>query len=125
MGPSELLLFANWSTLLVCMVLKFPQILALVSSGSARGISLKSLLLELAGFVAFLRYQKYYDYPIETYLEYPILVAQDVVLLLLIFYYNTSVKEALPYLAVFVAGWYILALQKWIIDLAMHEYLQL
>lgn len=119
MATSELLVFANWSTLLVCMVLKFPQILAVVSAHSARGLSLNSLLLELTGFLVFLRYQNYYDYPIETYLEYPILIAQDVILLLLICHYSSSLKHAVPYLAVFAAGWHLLALQKWIIDLAM------
>ncbi|GAB5570053.1 solute carrier family 66 member 3 isoform X2 [Prionailurus iriomotensis] len=77
-----LLLFCNWSTLGVCAALKLPQISAVLAARSARGISLPSLLLELAGFLVFLRYQCYYEYPLLTYLEYPILIAQDVLLLL-------------------------------------------
>ncbi|XP_046923749.1 solute carrier family 66 member 3 isoform X1 [Lynx rufus] len=115
-----LLLFCNWSTLGVCAALKLPQISAVLAARSARGISLPSLLLELAGFLVFLRYQCYYEYPLLTYLEYPILIAQDVLLLLCAFHFNGNVKGAAPYVAVFVASWFVLPLQKWIIDLAMN-----
>lgn len=71
-----LLWFCNWSTLGVCAALKLPQIYAQLAARSARGISLPSLLLELAGFLVFLRYQHYYGNPLLTYLEYPILIAQ-------------------------------------------------
>ncbi|XP_051683784.1 solute carrier family 66 member 3 isoform X2 [Oryctolagus cuniculus] len=71
-----LLALCNWSTLGVCAALKLPQIHAQLATRSARGISLPSLLLELAGFLVFLRYQCYYGSPLLTYLEYPILIAQ-------------------------------------------------
>nr|XP_027793590.1 solute carrier family 66 member 3 [Marmota flaviventris] len=115
-----LLWFCNWSTLGVCAGLKLPQIYAQLAARSARGISLPSLLLELAGFLVFLRYQCYYRNPLLTYLEYPILIAQDVALLLCVFHFNGNMKQAAPYMAVFVSSWFILSLQKWIIDLAMN-----
>ncbi|XP_005630181.1 solute carrier family 66 member 3 isoform X1 [Canis lupus baileyi] len=115
-----LLLFCNWSTLGVCAALKLPQISAVLAARSSRGISLPSLLLELAGFLVFLRYLCYYEYPLLTYLEYPILIAQDVLLLLCVFHFNGNVKGAAPYLALCVASWFVLSLQKWIIDLAMN-----
>ncbi|KAF7487367.1 solute carrier family 66 member 3 [Marmota monax] len=115
-----LLWFCNWSTLGVCAGLKLPQIYAQLAARSARGISLPSLLLELAGFLVFLRYQCYYGNPLLTYLEYPILIAQDVALLLCVFHFNGNMKQAAPYIAVFVSSWFILSLQKWIIDLAMN-----
>ncbi|XP_042789602.1 solute carrier family 66 member 3 isoform X2 [Panthera leo] len=71
-------------------------------------------------FLVFLRYQCYYEYPLLTYLEYPILIAQDVLLLLCAFHFNGNVKGAAPYMAVCVASWFVLPLQKWIIDLAMN-----
>ncbi|EAX00939.1 solute carrier family 66 member 3 [Homo sapiens] len=117
---AALLGLCNWSTLGVCAALKLPQISAVLAARSARGLSLPSLLLELAGFLVFLRYQCYYGYPPLTYLEYPILIAQDVILLLCIFHFNGNVKQATPYIAVLVSSWFILALQKWIIDLAMN-----
>ncbi|XP_056419059.1 solute carrier family 66 member 3 [Hyla sarda] len=117
---TELLVFANWSTLLVCMVLKFPQILSVMVAKSAEGLSLGSMLLELTGFLVFLRYQMYYDYPMETYLEYPILIAQDAVLLLFILYYSGSIRNALSYCGMFFGLWNVLVLQKWIIDIALN-----
>ncbi|XP_058988611.1 solute carrier family 66 member 3 isoform X3 [Mustela lutreola] len=85
------------------------------------------LCLQLAGcpcalqsFLVFLRYQCYYEYPLLTYLEYPILIAQDVLLLLCVFHFNGNVRGAVPYLGAFVASWFVLPLQKWTIDLAMN-----
>ncbi|KAJ7414427.1 hypothetical protein WISP_84171 [Willisornis vidua] len=67
---------AHWSTWAVCAVMKLPQLAAVLAAASAQGLSVSSLLLELAGFLVFLRYQVYYGYPMQTYLEYPILIAQ-------------------------------------------------
>ncbi|XP_014066498.2 solute carrier family 66 member 3 [Salmo salar] len=119
MESDKVLHVANFSTLFVCMVLKFPQIFVLMRAKSTTGVSLNSLLLELTGFIVFVTYQMYYDYPPPTYLEYPILIAQDVILLLLILHYNGSLKQSLIYAVVFVGGWQLLTVQKWIIDLAM------
>ncbi|KFO75220.1 PQ-loop repeat-containing protein 3, partial [Cuculus canorus] len=74
----------------------------------------------LSSFLVFLRYQIYYSYPLQTYLEYPILVAQDVVLLLFILHFSGNMKQALFYAVTFCGGWYMLTLRKWIIDLAMN-----
>ncbi|KAF5917305.1 hypothetical protein HPG69_008377 [Diceros bicornis minor] len=105
---TALLGFCNWSTLCACAALKLPQISAVLAARSARGLSLPSLLLELAGFLVFLRYQCYYEYPLLTYLEYPILIAQG----------NTP---PCPWpLVRFVTLWFVLTLQKWIIDLAIN-----
>ncbi|XP_069584201.1 solute carrier family 66 member 3 isoform X2 [Ranitomeya imitator] len=62
----------------------------------------------------------YYDYPMETYLEYPILIAQDVVLLLFILYYSGHMSSALSYCGMFFGLWNILVLKKWIIDIALN-----
>lgn len=71
-------------------------------------------------FLVFLRYQCYYGSPLLTYLEYPILIVQDVILLLCVFHFNGNMRQAGPYAAVFVSSWFVLGLQKWLIDLAMH-----
>ncbi|XP_026702308.1 PQ-loop repeat-containing protein 3 [Athene cunicularia] len=72
------------------------------------------------GFLVFLRYQIYYGYPLQTYLEYPIIIAQDAILLLLILRFSGNMKRALFYAVTFWGGWYVLTLRKWIIDLAMN-----
>ncbi|NXS77098.1 PQLC3 protein, partial [Pandion haliaetus] len=74
----------------------------------------------LFSFLVFLRYQIYYGYPLQTYLEYPIIIAQDVILLLFILRFSGNMKRALFYAVIFWGGWYTLALRKWIIDLAMN-----
>ncbi|XP_003462743.1 solute carrier family 66 member 3 [Cavia porcellus] len=117
---AALLWFCNWSTLAMCAALKLPQIHAQLAARSARGVSLPSLLLELAGFLVFVRYQCYYGSPVLTYLEFPILIVQDVVLLLCVFHFNGDIKRAAPYLAVFVSSWFVLGLHKGVIDLAMN-----
>ncbi|XP_009947952.1 PREDICTED: PQ-loop repeat-containing protein 3 [Leptosomus discolor] len=74
----------------------------------------------LFSFLVFLRYQIYYGYPLQTYLEYPIIIAQDVILLLFILSFSGNTKRALFYAVTFGGGWYVLTLRKWIIDLAMN-----
>lgn len=51
MESDTLLHFANFSTLLMCMVLKFPQIFLLMRAKTSTGVSFNSLLLELVGYV--------------------------------------------------------------------------
>ncbi|XP_043533700.1 solute carrier family 66 member 3 isoform X4 [Chiloscyllium plagiosum] len=114
-----LLMFANASSLLVCSVLKLPQIITVISAKTARGLSVRSLLLELIGFLIFLTYQTYYEYPLTTYLEYPVLIVQDVILLMCILFYNGNIGTALPYTILFIIGWRLLTIHKLIIDLAM------
>lgn len=119
MLSDTLLHVANFSTLFVCMVLKFPQIFVLMRAKTSAGVSLNSLLLELVGYIVFVTYQMYYDYPPPTYLEYPILIAQDVILLLLILQYNGSLRQSLIYTFLFVGGWRLLTVDKLVIDTAM------
>ncbi|XP_028578368.1 solute carrier family 66 member 3 isoform X2 [Podarcis muralis] len=103
MGSESLLLdVANWSTILVCGVLKVPQGAALLAAKSARGVSLESLVLELSGFLVCLRYMSYYNYPLPTYIEYPIIIVQDVILLLFVLHYGGKMKHALPYTAIYL-----------------------
>ncbi|XP_078397732.1 solute carrier family 66 member 3 [Cetorhinus maximus] len=117
---SGLLLLANVSTLAVCLVLKLPQIFTVVAAKNARGLSVRSLLLELTGFLVFLTYQTYYEYPLATYLEYPILIIQDAILLMCVLFYNGNIGTALPYSILFIVGWRLITVHRFIIDLAMN-----
>uniref|UniRef100_A0A674H3X6 Solute carrier family 66 member 3 n=1 Tax=Taeniopygia guttata TaxID=59729 RepID=A0A674H3X6_TAEGU len=65
--------------------------------------------ISLFSLLVFLRYQIYYGYPLETYLEYPIVIAQ-----------GNFCKPCFGNEMGFWGGWYMLTLQKWIIDLAMN-----
>ncbi|KAJ0008781.1 hypothetical protein NQD34_016196 [Periophthalmus magnuspinnatus] len=119
MQSDTLLHVANFSSLFVCMVLKFPQIFLLMRAKTSDGVSLNSLLLELVGYIVFVTYQMYYDYPPPTYLEYPILIAQDVILLLLILHYTGCLRQSLFYTFLFVGGWRLLTVDKFVIDTSM------
>uniref|UniRef100_A0A4W5MLZ8 Solute carrier family 66 member 3 n=1 Tax=Hucho hucho TaxID=62062 RepID=A0A4W5MLZ8_9TELE len=114
-----LLHLLNYSTFCLCLVSKIPSIVLVARAKSSKGFSLKGLLLELTGYVVFVTYQIHHAAPSSTFLEYPILIAQDTVLLLLILYYNGEAKHSLIYIALFVGGWKLVTLQDWIIDLAM------
>uniref|UniRef100_A0A8C4L4J4 PQ-loop repeat-containing protein 3 n=1 Tax=Equus asinus asinus TaxID=83772 RepID=A0A8C4L4J4_EQUAS len=90
-----------------------------VSAESSSSSELRGAL-PLHRFLVFLRYQCYYEYPLLTYLEYPILILQDLILLLCVFHFNGDVRRAAPYIALLVTSWFLLTLQKWIIDLAIN-----
>ncbi|XP_058879611.1 solute carrier family 66 member 3-like isoform X1 [Acipenser ruthenus] len=77
------------------------------------------LLYFCCRYIVVLSYQSYYEYPLSAYLEYPILIAQDVILLVLVFYYNGNLSHCLLPAVLFVAVWPLITFQKWIIDLAM------
>ncbi|NXX70389.1 PQLC3 protein, partial [Spizella passerina] len=76
--------------------------------------------ISLFSLLVFLRYHIYYGYPLETYLEFPIVIAQDVILLSCIMHFSGKVRRACFYALVYWVGWYMITLQKWIIDLAMN-----
>ncbi|NXI30251.1 PQLC3 protein, partial [Sterrhoptilus dennistouni] len=76
--------------------------------------------ISLFSYLVFLRYQIYYGYPLETYLEYPIIIAQDVILIYCIMHFSGKARRALFYALIYWGSWYMLTLQKWIIDLAMN-----
>lgn len=60
MESDTLLHFANFSTLVMCMVLKFPQIFLLMRAKTSTGVSFNSLLLELLGYVIY--FILFYEY---------------------------------------------------------------
>ncbi|XP_076129036.1 solute carrier family 66 member 3-like [Alosa pseudoharengus] len=109
----------NISATLICMVLKVPQIFLLLNTKCTKGVSLRALLLEITGYIVFATYQKHHGYPIATFLEYPIMVAQDSVLLLMMLHYDGNLWQSLIYSLAYVVGWQLLSLQGWIIDLAL------
>lgn len=53
--------------------------------------------ISLFSLLVFLRYQIYYGYPLETYLEFPVVIAQDVILLSCIMHFSGKVRRACFY----------------------------
>ncbi|XP_046452780.1 solute carrier family 66 member 3-like [Daphnia pulex] len=83
--------FANISKTVLCVVLKVPQIISLVNSKSTTGLSLSGTLLELTSFTIGLCYNVFSGYALSSYLEYPILVGQVLLLLALLLHYSRRI----------------------------------
>jgi len=82
--------FADISTIVLCIVLKVPQILSILQNKSVKGISLPGILLELTSYSIGLIYAVSNEYALMSYLEYPFLVVQDVLLLGIVLYYSNQ-----------------------------------
>lgn len=81
-------------------VVKVPQLLKLVNSQSAQGLSFVSYVLETASFLISLAYNARHGFPFSTYGETAFIAVQDVAIAALILVY--SGRSALA--GVFVAG---------------------
>lgn len=83
-------------------VVKVPQILKLVQSQSARGVSLLSYLLETVALLITLAYSARSQYPFSTYGETALIAAQNIAICLLVLRYkglttmSTCLAIALP-----------------------------
>lgn len=81
-------------------IVKIPQILKLLRSRSAAGVSFLSYALETAGFVASLAYNARQGFPFSTWGETALIAVQDVVICVLVLRYQGQGVAA----AGFVAG---------------------
>ncbi|CAC5399108.1 PQLC3 [Mytilus coruscus] len=68
--------------------LKIPQIVSVVKANSTRGLSFSGVILEECAYSIMLTYHFASGYPLMTYLEYTVCVLQDLLLIMLILYYN-------------------------------------
>nr|CAH0100327.1 unnamed protein product [Daphnia galeata] len=84
--------FANISKIVLCIILKVPQIIHLVNSKSTTGLSLPGTLLELTTFTIGLCYNAFNGYALSSYLEYPFLVGQDLLVLILVLHYRSQIS---------------------------------
>ena len=85
---------------LASSMVKIPQILLLLRSRSADGLSFTAYLLELTSFVIMSAYSARHGFPFSTYGETVLIAAQDVVVGLLILHFQGQMAAA----ATFVAG---------------------
>ena len=87
-------------------VVKIPQILKLLNSQSAVGVSFLSYALETAAFVTTLAYSARSGYAFSTYGESALIAAQNVVICLLVLRYKGQTAAAGVFLAgLLAAGW--------------------
>ncbi|CAK9798127.1 Solute carrier family 66 member 3 [Anthophora quadrimaculata] len=84
--------FLSLVTIGMCFILKIPQILNLLTAKSADQISVVGLLLELTSYTVMTSYNFTNGYSLLSYLEYPIILLQEYVLIFLVLKYLNKIN---------------------------------
>ncbi|KOC61556.1 PQ-loop repeat-containing protein 3 [Habropoda laboriosa] len=93
--------FLSLVTIGMCFILKIPQILNLLTAKSADQISVVGLLLELTSYTVMTSYNYTNGYSLLSYLEYPIILLQEYVLIFLVLKYLNKINTFSILLSVF------------------------
>ncbi|KAF7414231.1 hypothetical protein HZH68_002720 [Vespula germanica] len=75
-------------TIAMCFILKVPQIFNLISLKSAKQISIVGLLLEITSYTITTSYNYVNGYSLLSYLEYPVILIQEYILIFLVLIYS-------------------------------------
>lgn len=105
-------------------IVKVPQILKLVQSQSAAGLSFTGYVLETASFLITLAYNVRSGWPFSTYGETALILAQDVVIAVLVLHYTKRDGLAGGFVAGVAAAIYALLVSDTLVDEKMMGYLQ-
>ncbi|KAI5858757.1 hypothetical protein BZA05DRAFT_382349 [Tricharina praecox] len=89
-------------------VVKVPQLLKLLASGSAQGISFTSYLLETTAYIITLAYNYRSGNPFSTYGEIALLAVQNVIISMLVLHYRGKAGVAAVYAMVLATAGYAL-----------------
>ncbi|XP_053666607.1 solute carrier family 66 member 3 [Anopheles marshallii] len=94
-------------TIASCLVSKVPQIQTVRQLQSAKGLSVNGLLMELCSYTVTMLYNYTNGYAFLSYLEYPILLVQEYVLVYYVLRYesllgNRAYQWGAIYVAVFI-----------------------
>ncbi|XP_076248772.1 solute carrier family 66 member 3 isoform X2 [Calliopsis andreniformis] len=84
--------FLSLLTIGMCFILKIPQILNLLSARSADQVSIAGLLLELTSYTVMTSYNYANGYSILSYLEYPVILLQEYILIFLVLKYLNKIN---------------------------------
>ncbi|KAG4071047.1 hypothetical protein HA402_001484 [Bradysia odoriphaga] len=96
-----------------CLIQKIPQIKTLYNNKSARGISATSLYLELFSYSIMMSYNYCNRYSMLSYLEYPILLFQEYILIYLVLKYRRQLNAN----SYKIAGAYFFALSMFLTNI--------
>lgn len=89
MDPAQLISDAlSIITISMCLFLKVPQIKSIYTLKNARGINIYALLMELSSYSVTALYNYVNNYSLLSYMEYPILILQEYVLVYLVLFYQ-------------------------------------
>ncbi|CZT12897.1 probable mannose-P-dolichol utilization defect 1 protein [Rhynchosporium agropyri] len=104
-------------------IVKVPQILKLIKSRSASGISFLSYLLETSAYLISLAYNVRQEFPFSTYGETGLIMVQNVVIAVLVLHYSGKASAAGLFVAALATGAFTL-FSKGIVDMKTLGYLQ-
>nr|XP_003708523.1 PREDICTED: mannose-P-dolichol utilization defect 1 protein homolog [Megachile rotundata]XP_012153060.1 PREDICTED: mannose-P-dolichol utilization defect 1 protein homolog [Megachile rotundata]XP_012153061.1 PREDICTED: mannose-P-dolichol utilization defect 1 protein homolog [Megachile rotundata] len=85
--------FLSLVTIGMCFILKIPQILNLLLAKSADQISILALLLELTSYTVMTSYNYTNGYSVLSYLEYPVILLQEYILIFLVLKYLNKINK--------------------------------
>lgn len=105
-------------------IVKLPQILKLIGSGSSAGVSFVSYALETASLLITLSYGVRNQFPFSTYGESAFIAAQDVLVGVLVLSYAGRSAAAAAFIAVVAASVYSLLVDTSFVDAQTMAYLQ-
>lgn len=106
-------------------VVKIPQLLTLVQSQSAEGLSFLSYLLETTSFVITLAYNVRNGFPFSTFGETAFIAVQNIAIAVLILVYSGQQPAAAAFVAGLSAAGYALFGPGEVVDMEMLKYLQM
>lgn len=95
--------FLNGLAIIPCFLCKAPQIALLMRTWNTRGISFESILIEMFVYINVFGFSYFQSYPMLQYLEYPLLVVQNVLLLIVIAAISQRAWRSALWLIVFAA----------------------
>jgi mannose-P-dolichol utilization defect 1 len=104
-------------------IVKVPQIIKLINSKSASGVSFLSYLLETSAFLISLAYNARQGFPFSTYGEAGLIMVQNVVIAVLVLHYSGKASTAGVFVASLGAGAFAL-FSKGIVSAETLSYLQ-
>lgn len=105
-------------------IVKVPQILKLVRSGSSAGVSFVSYALETASLLISMSYSVRNRFPFSTYGESALIGVQDVVVGVLVLWLAGRPAAAAAFVAVFATSVYVLLVDSTLVDSRVLAYLQ-
>ena len=105
-------------------IVKVPQIVKLVTSGSSAGVSFTSYALETASLLITMSYNVRNQFPFSTYGESAMIAIQDVAVGVLVLTLASKPTSAAVFVAVFAASVYLLLVDQTLVDARMMAYLQ-
>ena len=122
--PLAISKFLGLAIICASAIVKIPQILKLVSSRSASGLSFVSYAMETAAFLITLAYNIRKGFPFSTYGETALILLQDIAISVLILQYSNRGAQAGAFVAAVAAAVYALIVSDTLVSEPLMQQLQ-